>query len=79
MQAALHLRTTIQPGGRIEITDKQLPPGANVDVIVLFLPAPSQARRSAVDILAEAPGQRIFKTATEVDAYIQEERDSWDR
>ncbi len=78
MQPALHLRTTIQPGGKIEIADKQLPSGANVDVIVLLPPAPSQARRSAVDILAEAPGQRIFKTAAEVDA-IQEERDSWDR
>ena len=79
MQSALHLRTTIQPGGKIEISDKQLPSGANVDVIVLFSPVELQARRSAVDILAEAPGQRIFKTAAEVDAYIREERDSWVR
>lgn len=79
MQAALHLKTTIQPGGRIEIADTQLPSGTNVDVIVLLPLATPPARRSAVDILAEAPGQRVFKTAAEVDAYLHEERDSWDR
>ena len=31
------------------------------------------ARRSAMDILTEAPGQRVFKTAAEVDAYVKEE------
>ena len=36
-------------------------------------------RRSVVDVLAEVPGQRLFKTAEEVDAYIKEERDGWDR
>ena len=29
------------------------------------------ARRSVVDILAEAPEQRSFKTAAEVDAYVR--------
>jgi hypothetical protein len=36
-------------------------------------------KRRAAEILAELPGHRIFKTADEVDAYIREERDSWDR
>jgi len=31
------------------------------------------------DILAEAPGHLEFQTADEVDAYLQEERDAWDR
>ena len=35
--------------------------------------------RSAVDILNSGPGQRLFKTAQEVDDYIKEERSSWDR
>ena len=35
--------------------------------------------RSAVDILNEAPGGLVFKTAKEVDDYIKEERASWDR
>ena len=35
--------------------------------------------RSAVEILAEAPGQRLFKTADEVDSYVDAERESWER
>jgi hypothetical protein len=33
----------------------------------------------AIDIINEAPGHFVFKTAEEVDTYLQEERDSWDR
>jgi predicted GTPase len=36
------------------------------------------AKRSALDILAEAPGHRLFKTAEEVDAFLAEERSSWE-
>ena len=36
-------------------------------------------RRSAVDILADVPGQRLFKTAEEVREYLEEEKASWDR
>ncbi len=75
MQNAWHLKTTVQPGGRIEVTDADLPSGASVDIFVL----PALPRRSAVDILVEAPGQRAFKAADEVDEYIRAERDSWDR
>ena len=77
MQKALHIRTTVLPGGRIEIVDQGLPVGESVDVVVSQLPA--SERRSAVDILAEAPGGLAFKTAKEVDDYMAEERASWDR
>ena len=73
----LHIKTTVQPGGKIEFTSPDLPPGQIVDVVVT-LTAPAE-RRSAVDILAEAPGHLLFKTAKEVDDYIKEERASWDR
>jgi hypothetical protein len=43
-----------------------------VEVIVLFSDF-SASRRSAIDILAEAPGQRLFKTAADVEAYLQHE------
>ena len=77
MQKTLHLRTTVLPGGRIEIVDQGLPEGETVDVMVT--PSAPTPHRSAVDILAEAPGQRLFKTAAEVDEYIQAERESWER
>lgn len=36
-------------------------------------------RRAAIDILTEAPQHRLFEDAAEVDAFLQRERDSWDR
>ena len=77
MQKTLHLKTTVLPGGRIEIIDQGLTEGEAVDVVVT--PSASPPRRSAVDILAEGPGQRLFKTAADVDSYIQTERESWER
>ena len=77
IQKVLHLKTTVLPGGRIEIVDEDLPVGESVDVVVRH--APESPRRSAVDILAEAPGQRVFKTADEVESYLKAERESWDR
>ena len=35
--------------------------------------------RSILDILAETSGQRVFKTANDVERYLQEERVGWDR
>ena len=54
MQKALHIRTTVQPGGKVEIVSPELEAGQTVDVVVVRS-SPAE-RRSAVDILAEAPG-----------------------
>ena len=35
MQAALHLKTSALPGGKIEIVDQELSAGESVEVIVL--------------------------------------------
>ena len=77
MQKAVHIRTTVQPGGKVEVASPELEAGQTVDVVVTR--SSSTERRSVVDILAEAPGHRLFKTAKEVDDYIKEERASWDR
>ena len=77
MQKALHIRTTVLPGGRVEVASPELEAGQTVDVVVTR--SSSTERRSVVDILAEAPGHRLFKTGKEVDDYIKEERASWDR
>ena len=77
MQKALHVRTTVLPGGKVEIVDQNLPVGEDVDVVVTQSPASEW--RSAVDILAEAPGGRVFKTAADVAAYLKEEKESWGR
>ena len=75
MQKTLHIKTTVLPGGKIEIIDQELTEGESVDVIISPTPAPSA--RSAWQIISEGPGQRLFQTAKEVDDYIAEERASW--
>ena len=77
MQKTLHIRTTVQPGGRVEFASPELEAGQSVDVVIT--PSSSTQRRSAVDILAEAPGGLIFKTAADVAAYLKEEKESWGR
>ncbi len=77
MQKALHIKTTALPGGKIEVVNQELQAGENVDVVIS--PAPAPSARSAWQIISEGPGQRLFKTAKEVDQYIAEERASRDR
>ena len=77
MQKALHLKTTVLPGGKIEIVDRELCAGESVDVVVLR--SASSPQRSAVDILAEAAGQRLFDAAEDVQTYLRDERASWER
>ena len=77
MQKALHIRATVQPGGRVEIASPELEAGQMVDVVIS--PTPTPSARSAWQIISEGPGHRLFKTAKEVDDYIAQERASWDR
>lgn len=78
MQSPYKIHTTVLPGGRIEVHTPDLPVGQAVEVAIRIADEHT-ARRSATDILAEAPGHRLFKTADDVDAYIRAERDAWDR
>ena len=77
MQKALHIRTKVLPGGKVEVASPELEAGQTVDVVVTR--SSSTEQRSVVDILAEAPGHRLFKTGKEVDDYIKVERAAWDR
>ena len=82
MQGALKLSATVSAEGKIEISRPELHPGELVEVIIL-LPEPTETAistpKSVLEILRQAPGGQLFKTAEEVDAYIRQERDSWDR
>ncbi len=40
---------------------------------------PGDHQTSILEIINEMPGGRLLKTAAEVDAYLREERDAWDR
>ena len=77
MQKALHVRTTVQPGGKVEFASPELDAGQTVDVVVLH---ESNAKgRPVMEILNSGPERRLFQTAEEVKAYLAEEKASWDR
>lgn len=78
MHMSRRVTTTVQAGGRIEVSAADLPTGQSVEVTI----RPTNGhppRRSVLDILAEASGGRVFKSAADVDRYIRAERDAWDR
>ena len=79
MQSAITLKATVQSGGKIEIADPQLLAGNIVDVIVLFPENGAMHDHSIADTLADSPGHLVFQTAEDVDAYLREERDVWER
>ncbi|HEY0736759.1 MAG TPA: hypothetical protein VGD69_17705 [Herpetosiphonaceae bacterium] len=79
MQQALRMTALVQPGGKIEVTDADLPVGQPVEVIVLLQSPSAIPRRSILEVLDDAPGHLGFQTVDEVDAYLRSERDTWDR
>ena len=78
-QTVLRLKTTVLASGKVEISAPQLPVGEDVEVIILLPQAAHPERRSALDILAETPGLRQLQTAEEVEDYLREERQGWER
>ena len=77
MQKTLHLRTTVQPGGRVEFSSPELDAGQRVDVVVTH--ESGEKSRSIMEILNSGPERRLFQTAEEVRAYLAEEKASWER
>ena len=77
MQKALHIRTTVQPGGKLEIVSPELEAGQTVDVVVMH--ESSVKGRSIMEILNSGPERRLFRTAEEVKEYLASEKASWER
>lgn len=80
MSAIIHREAVVGPDGKIEIRAPELRPGQRVSITI----EPEQEagatppEPSLYDLIKDLPGGLMFKTADEVDAYIQQERDSWD-
>jgi hypothetical protein len=79
MGTVIHTRAVVGPDGVIEIRAPELTPGQEVAITIEAQAEPEEKKRRAIEYLAEMPGHLQFQTAEEVDAYIREERDSWDR
>lgn len=78
MQTALKAAAMVLPGGRIEVKDVELPVGETVDVIVLLRQTSTAPRMTLAEVLAASPGPLAFQSADAVDAYVREERETWD-
>jgi hypothetical protein len=80
MTIEIAIKTTVLPGGKIEISAPQLIAGQQATVIVK-IEEEQPEKLTITERLARAnyPGGALFKTAEEVDVYIREERDSWER
>jgi hypothetical protein len=75
--SVLQVTTTVLPGHRIEICVPELPEGKLATVHIL-VQGESPAKRPLREVLGDYRGGQLFKTAAEVDAYLQAERDSWE-
>jgi hypothetical protein len=80
MQSALHMTTKVLPGNKIEINVPELPEGTSVEVFLVLSKSPESQRHSALEFLDSLPaGPRSSRTWIEIEQYIQEERNSWER
>ena len=79
MATRIRVKTVVQPDGTVAVSAPGLAPGQKVTVSMETEGEAPTAKRRAADILAELPGHQMFQSAEEVDAYIREERDSWER
>ena len=79
MPTTVRMETTILPGHRLEISNREFPEGVKVEVIVVLPEQPPPARRSMLEFLATLPpGPLLFKTPEEANRYLREERDLWE-
>jgi hypothetical protein len=77
MQSAVHIKTTVLPGHKIEIAIPELREGDPVEVFLVLPPMPVIAPRPALEIIEALEGHRLLETPRQVDQYLQGERDSW--
>lgn len=79
MDSAIHIKTKVLPGKRIQVSAGNLVEGESVDVFVVVPPRPSRRRRSVRQLLRSKPAPGVFTSSDEVDTHIRKERDSWER
>lgn len=80
MQSAIHIKTKVTQGRKIELELPQANVGEDVDVfIIMSSPRLSPSRRSVIDILDDIYFRRPEgRNREEIDLEIQAERDAWD-
>jgi hypothetical protein len=77
MATSLYRGAIVGQDRTLELHVPELAPGQRVRVIIE--PETSTKPRYAIDVLNGLAGQRLFKTAEEVESYLQAEREAWGR
>ncbi|QDZ39060.1 hypothetical protein FRE64_03390 [Euhalothece natronophila Z-M001] len=77
-QSAIHLTTKVLPGNRIEVELPSELEGKAVDVFVVLPKESPNQKKNILEIIEEARKHRMGMTPEEIDAYLAEERESWD-
>lgn len=77
MPETVEVRTTVLPGHRIEIQRPELPEGREATVIITLDEEPP--KRRFWENARRYPRGRLFHCAEEVDDYLRQERESWDK
>jgi hypothetical protein len=78
MQPALHIKTRVLPGNKVEV---ELPPGSEGKEVNVFVVLAEPATGKSLDILeflASARKHQASKTAEEIDQQLRAERNAWD-
>lgn len=78
MQKAFHIRTKVLPGCKIELVVPQIEKGSEVEIFIIASEI-SRPSKSALEIIRDLKGHRLFQFPEEVDRYLKHERDAWDR
>jgi DNA-binding response OmpR family regulator len=69
-------KVTVKEGGKIELV---VPDAREGEVVEVTIHRPRQPTYTISEILERAKGHRSFESAEEVDVYINDLRDEWDR
>jgi hypothetical protein len=76
MVLAVKQTVTVQPGGVVEVRSPELTPGSRAEVIVLLDQRP-EAECTWSGFIGSVKG--LFKSVEEIDSYVRELRNEWDR
>lgn len=77
--SAVTVKTEVLPGHRVEVSVPNLSVGDVVEVTVLPARPTDAPRRSALDVIDAFRERYPDCEPIDADAYLREERDSWDR
>ena len=79
MGSAIHIKTRVLRGKKIQVSSGNLVEGQPVDVFVIMPVSTCAQHRSVLQMLKSSPAPGVFTTPEEIDEHVQKERDSWDR